>query len=297
MTTLGQATTLLSAGIGAGVLNTVVGSGSLLPLTAMLGLGFGPVPAAIAVNVGLLPGGIAGAVGYRRYLPPDGRLLVTLTAAALVGAMLGAGALLVVPADAVSGAAPVCVVAASILVMVQPVLHRRPARGAGCGHAVPSPSATGASQPPRPAEPTLAQHSVAVTATALLAPPTVAAPPPPRRRRWLVPAVLAASAYGGSITAALGIVYAGALTAALGSAASLHTVNAIKITLCGVVSVAASMVFVVTDAVPWTPTLLIGAGTLVGGWLGAIAGQRLPPNALRGLLAATGLASASYFTL
>ena len=49
------------AGLGAGLVNTVVGSGSLITYPVMVLFGVPPVGANIANTVGLVPGSIAGA--------------------------------------------------------------------------------------------------------------------------------------------------------------------------------------------------------------------------------------------
>ncbi|MEK8174432.1 hypothetical protein NKH77_51815 [Streptomyces sp. M19] len=47
---------VLAAGAGAGILNTVVGSGTLLTFPVLVGLGVPSVQANVANNIGLAPG-------------------------------------------------------------------------------------------------------------------------------------------------------------------------------------------------------------------------------------------------
>ena len=65
---LPQALAILAAGLAAGTINTVVGSGSLITFPVLLAFGYAPVTANVSNNVGLVPGSISGVVGYRREL-------------------------------------------------------------------------------------------------------------------------------------------------------------------------------------------------------------------------------------
>lgn len=56
---------VFAAGIGAGGINAVVGSGSLITFPTLLALGFPPIVANVSNNVGMVPGGVTGVVGYR----------------------------------------------------------------------------------------------------------------------------------------------------------------------------------------------------------------------------------------
>src|SRR5207248_3021111 len=62
------AVALLAAGMGAGTINAVVGSGTLIAFPALLALGYPPLVANVSNTVGLLPGSVSGAYGYRREL-------------------------------------------------------------------------------------------------------------------------------------------------------------------------------------------------------------------------------------
>jgi uncharacterized membrane protein YfcA len=63
-----EAVAIFAAGIGAGVINVVVGSGTLLTFPVLLGFGYPPVVANVSNTIGLVPGSLAGVVGYRREL-------------------------------------------------------------------------------------------------------------------------------------------------------------------------------------------------------------------------------------
>ena len=61
------------AGVAAGAVNAVVGSGSLITFPTLLAVGYPPVMANVSNTVGLVFGGISGAWGYRRELRGQGR--------------------------------------------------------------------------------------------------------------------------------------------------------------------------------------------------------------------------------
>ena len=69
---------VLIAGIAAGALNTIVGSGSLLTFPTLLAVGLPPITANVSNTIGLVPGGISGTLGYRRELAGQRDRLVRL---------------------------------------------------------------------------------------------------------------------------------------------------------------------------------------------------------------------------
>ncbi|MDQ3166598.1 MAG: sulfite exporter TauE/SafE family protein, partial [Actinomycetota bacterium] len=61
---LGEAFLVLAAGLAAGTINTVVGSGTLITFPTLLAIGLDPVAANVSNTIGLVPGSLSGAVGY-----------------------------------------------------------------------------------------------------------------------------------------------------------------------------------------------------------------------------------------
>lgn len=116
---------ILLAGTAAGTINTVVGSGTLITFPTLLAFGVAPVTANVSNTIGLVPGSISGAIGYRRELAGQLRTVMPLAAVTAVGAVLGALALLVLPAGVFSAVAPVLVLIGCLLVGIQPLLRRR----------------------------------------------------------------------------------------------------------------------------------------------------------------------------
>ncbi|WP_249020798.1 sulfite exporter TauE/SafE family protein [Conexibacter sp. S30A1] len=125
---------IFAAGIAAGTINTVVGSGTLITFPTLLAFGFAPVTANVSNTVGLVPGSLSGAVGYRRELDGQGERVVTLALAAACGGILGAILLLVLPASAFKAIVPFFIGLALVLILLQKQINRvlgKHRRGAG----------------------------------------------------------------------------------------------------------------------------------------------------------------------
>ncbi|WP_216213219.1 sulfite exporter TauE/SafE family protein [Amycolatopsis aidingensis] len=108
------------AGVWAGTINTVVGSGTLVTFPVLVALGYPPVTATTSNAIGLAPGTISGAVGYRKELTGQLRRLLGFGVASLLGAIGGTILLLSLPSDAFETVVPVLVGLAVVLVIVQP---------------------------------------------------------------------------------------------------------------------------------------------------------------------------------
>ncbi len=119
---------ILAAGLAAGTINVVVGSGTLITFPVLLAWGFAPVTANVSNSLGLAPGALTGAVGYRRDLEGQGRRAARLALATVIGAVGGAVLLLVLPPSAFKSIVPVFIVLALVLIVVQPRLSARLAR-------------------------------------------------------------------------------------------------------------------------------------------------------------------------
>lgn len=111
-----------AAGGAAGCINVIVGSGSLITFPVLLALGYPPVVANVSNTVGLVPGSVSGAYGYRRELNGQHRRLTVLGVASVIGALTGGLLLLVLPASAFEVIVPVLIAMACVLVIAQPKL-------------------------------------------------------------------------------------------------------------------------------------------------------------------------------
>jgi uncharacterized membrane protein YfcA len=116
---------LLAAGAAAGLINTVVGSGTLVTFPTLLALGVPPVTANVSNTIGLVPGSVSGALATRGGLGGQRSRLIRLGAASLVGGIIGALLLLNLPSSAFDTIVPVLIGIGCILVVVQPWLSRK----------------------------------------------------------------------------------------------------------------------------------------------------------------------------
>src|SRR5680860_558939 len=97
------------AGIAAGTINTVVGSGTLITFPTLLAFGVPPVTANVSNTIGLVPGSFSGAVGYRRELAGQRGRLLRLGTASVLGGVVGAVMLLALPEAAFRAIVPVLI--------------------------------------------------------------------------------------------------------------------------------------------------------------------------------------------
>ena len=111
---------IFAAGVGAGGVDAVVGSGTLITFPTLLAFGLPPVVANVSNNIGLVPGNVSGAVGYRRELVGQRGLLARLGPLAAVGGLAGAVLLLWLPAAAFRLIVPVLILISCELVLIDP---------------------------------------------------------------------------------------------------------------------------------------------------------------------------------
>ncbi len=240
------------AGLGAGAINALVGSGTLITFPTLVAMGFPPVTATMSNAVGLVAGSVSGTWGYRAELRGQRDRLRWQLPASLIGAVLGAYLLLHLPEKVFVEIVPVLLVLALVLVVAGPRIQAWTTRRAELAGRSP-------------------EH---VT---------------PRRMAVLVFGTFAVGVYGGYFTAAQGILLVGLMGALLPE--SVQRMNAAKNLLALVVNVVAALAYtlVAFDRISWPAAGLIAAGSLVGGLLGARYGRRLSGNALRAVIVVVGL--------
>ena len=245
-------TLIALAGVAAGAINAVVGSGTLVTFPTLVTLGYPPVTSTMSNAVGLVAGSVSGTWGYRRELRGQWHRLRWQLLASLTGSALGSWLLLHLPEKVFTRVVPVLLIVAWALVVVGPRIQewaRR--RAAKAGH------------PP--------DHV------------------PPGRMVALVALTFAVGVYGGYFTAAQGILLMGVMGALLPE--DMQRMNAAKNLLALVVNIVAALSYtlVAFDRISWPAAGLIAVGSLIGGFLGAHYGRRLPPNALRATIVIVGL--------
>lgn len=131
-----EAVAIIAAGLAAGAINTIVGSGSLITFPTLLAFGYPPVVANVSNTLGLVPGSFSGVVGYRRELAGQRERMVRFGIAAAAGGLTGGLILLAAPASAFEAVVPFLILLACALMAFQPRLARSMARrrGAEAGH-------------------------------------------------------------------------------------------------------------------------------------------------------------------
>jgi len=120
---------IVLAGVGAGIFNGVAGGGSLISFPILLALGYPALTANITNTVGIWPGYLASAAGYRSEIGDQARRLARLTPVALAGGVAGALLLLTTSAATFDDVVPWLVLGAAALFAAQPALRRVLDRG------------------------------------------------------------------------------------------------------------------------------------------------------------------------
>lgn len=240
------------AGVGAGAINSLVGSGTLITFPTLVTLGFPPVTATMSNAVGLVAGGVSGTWAYRRELEGQWHRLRWQIPASVIGATIGAWLLLHLPEKVFATVVPALLVFALVLVVVGPRIQgwaRARAQAAG--------------------------RDADVVSSARMA--------------ALVAGTFAVGVYGGYFTAAQGILLIAVMGALLPE--DIQRMNAAKNLLSLLVNVVAAVAYTVVafDRISWSAAGLIAIGSLVGGYVGAHWGRRLSPNALRAVIVVVGL--------
>lgn len=263
-----QAGLILVAGVWAGLINTIVGSGTLVTFPVLVTMGVPPVTATMSNAMGLIAGNLTGAWNYRAELRGLRGTLLKLLPCSIVGGAIGAGLLMVLPEEVFSYVAPVLIVVALFFVVFQPrlqgiVRQRKEAQAQEIADA-----ARAHGEEPAQLDPnSLPQPSI------------------------LYVLVFIAGIYGGYFVAAQGVLLLGILGVFL--LASMQSANAVKIFLVAAVNIVAAVSYILFsfERIDWWVVVLIAISSSVGSWLGAKVGRRLSPVALRTVIVVLGLAA------
>jgi uncharacterized protein len=265
-----RALVIFAAGLAAGTINTVVGSGTLITFPTLLAFGYPPVLANVSNNVGLVPGVASGVHGYRAELGGQRRRLIRLGSASVCGGLVGAILLLTLPQSAFQAIVPALIGVAVVMVVIQPRLAKWVAVRQRARAALVTPDGAIADSP-------AAAAPASSTAEEAIGGPVL----------WVL--VFLAGIYGGYFGAAQGVLLIGMLGIALND--SLQRINAAKNVLAGLVNGLAAVVFILATHIDWGVAGLIAAGSIIGGQVGARIGRRLPPWGLRVLIVCVGTAA------
>ncbi len=120
---VGEVVVVLLVGLVAGALNSVAGGGTMITYPTLVFVGLDPITANATSTLALWPGYVSATAGFRRELVGTKRLLLELAIPSLVGGILGAILLLLTPDRTFELLAPLLILMAAILLMIQ---DRRP---------------------------------------------------------------------------------------------------------------------------------------------------------------------------
>jgi uncharacterized membrane protein YfcA len=112
---------IAGAGLAAGTINTIVGAGSIITFPTLLAVGYRPLVANVSNTVGLVPGSVSGAIGYRRELAGQRDRALVLGGGSAAGGLIGGTLLLEFP-HAFEDVVPWLILVAVAMVGVQPRL-------------------------------------------------------------------------------------------------------------------------------------------------------------------------------
>lgn len=238
------------AGLGAGAINSLVGSGTLITFPTLIAFGVPPVTATMSNAIGLVAGGVSGTWGYRRELRGQWPTLRWQIPASICGALIGSWLLLHLPETVFETVVPVLLILALVLVVLQPQIQTWVLRRTDGG----SDGRIG-----------------------------------PVRMTLLVVGTFAVGIYGGYFTAAQGILLMGLFGALLTEHIQRQNATKNLLSLLVNIVAASAYILVAFDRIDWTVAALIAVGSLIGGYLGARFGRRMSPTVLRAVIVVVGL--------
>ncbi len=114
---------VILAGVWAGAINTLVGSGTLVTFPVLLALGTPAITANVSNSIGLVAGGVSGSLGYLPELKGMGTRVLQLMPMSVLGAIIGALLLLWLPPEAFESIVPVLIAVGILLVIFGPRLQ------------------------------------------------------------------------------------------------------------------------------------------------------------------------------
>ncbi|GAA1106539.1 sulfite exporter TauE/SafE family protein [Nesterenkonia jeotgali] len=281
---------ILVAGVWAGAINTVVGSGTLVTFPVLVAMGIPPVSATVSNAMGLIAGNFTGAWGYRREIRQVKSVLIKLVPASVLGGVIGAVLLITLPEEVFGRVAPILIVVSLAFVIAQPRLSAWVRARAAAREEEKRPDQPGAE--PAAADTDAGADGGADEAAAA----KPAKPSMPTVSLVLMLLVFAAGIYGGYFVAAQGILLMGILGIFL--MANIQQANGVKNLLVAVVNLTAAISYLVVDyllrepderVILWGVVGIIAVGSTLGGLIGAWVGRRLSPLVLRLVIVTLGL--------
>ena len=264
---------MLAAAATGGLMNSLAGGGTIVTFPTLVFLGEPAIIANATSTVALLPGAAASMFGYGKEVASHREWLKTLLVPCLVGGAIGSVLLLRTPEKTFASLAPLLVLFATLLFILQGALARRRSRPAAAGAQdlpdLPAPR-TGDDQAGQAAEPAPDLHR--------------------STKRWVAAVVFQflISIYGGYFGAAMGIL----TLAVLGflGLSNIFAMNGLKNFFGFCINGVAAAYFIARGAVIWPVALLMMAGSIAGGYGGARLAQRIGKEKARTSVVVIGFA-------
>lgn len=242
-----------------GALNSVAGGGSFLALPALISVGVPAVPANATTTLAMWPGSLSSVVAYRREIAASRSWFVALGTVSLAGGLLGAWLLVRTSNARFLNLLPWLMLAAALTFTFGAQVVAR-LRGS-------DPTAT-----------------VAASGT-----------PHPRVPLWILAFQLLIAIYGGYFGGGMGIMMLAGL--AVAGMSDIHEMNGLKTLLAVVVNGVALIEFVLDGVIVWPLGLVMVAGGIAGGYIGAAYARRLSPQSVRVFVIVVAWAMTVYFFL
>jgi len=257
---------LFAAAFVGGALNAVAGGGSFIGLPVLIFSGVPAVSANATNTLALWPASISSAWAYRRELTAARAWVTRLGAVSLAGGILG-GLLLVRTSDAAFlRLLPWLLLVAAVTFSFGSTLQRLFAQ---------HPAGEVAKHPAGEA----AKHSTAID---------------PQHLAVLFLQLLI-SVYGGYFGGGMGIMMLATL--AIAGMTDLHQMNAVKSVLAVLINGVALAEFVALGAIAWAPGIIMVAGGIAGGYIGAATARRVDQRYVRALVMVIAWGMTIYFFL
>ena len=233
-----QGGAVFGAAVIAGAINSVAGGGSFISYPTLVFVGLPEIRANATNTLGLFPGMLASAGAYRAELKGQGKQLVVLSFASLIGSILGAMLLLGTPERTFVRLLPFLLLFAAVVFTFGGGLAKR--LKARMSH-------------------------IEVSENTSLA--------------GVAGIQVLISIYGGYFGGGMGILMLASLT--LMGMSHIHSMNALKAVLGGLINAVAAALFVARKAIIWPYAIVMIAGALVGGYAGAYVARRIDAAAVR----------------
>jgi uncharacterized protein len=247
---------LCSSAFFAGVMNSIAGGGTLLTFPALTGVVI-PAVANGTSTIALMPGSIAGAIGYRKELWECRRFVAQMIVPSLLGGYIGAW-LVGKDQEVFARLVPWLILTAAVLFVVQAPLSKWVKRRAAVEGKLPEHH-----------KPNWVTQSLVIGFQFLVA------------------------VYGGYFGAGIGIL----MLSALGfmGVGDIHRMNAVKTFLAAGINATATVKFIGDGLVNWSLAWPMAIAAIAGGYFGARVARRLPPAYVRYAVIAIGFGLSAYY--